>query len=223
MNNVGGLICGMIAGAIGAAVWAAIAYFGNLEIGWIAWGIGALVGLAVSFGSRERGLLPAMIAVIITFASLCAGKYATVALLVNDQMNIEFTEEFYVSSFAFGIAYTQQEQGETVTLAGGKSIDEAEFADLPQEIRNQAQAQWDSMTADEREQLFDEVEKNNRGIANQFKNQAAFNGFLNSFSLYDLLFFGLGLFTAGRLAWADVVDEDSTPGRDSDEDEIIEP
>jgi hypothetical protein len=49
---------GAVAGLIGAAIWAAIGYFSGLEIGWIAWGIGMLVG-ALTVGSASPHLLNA--------------------------------------------------------------------------------------------------------------------------------------------------------------------
>jgi hypothetical protein len=34
------VVAGLIGGVVGGAIWAAIAYFANAEIGWIAWGMG---------------------------------------------------------------------------------------------------------------------------------------------------------------------------------------
>lgn len=76
---------GMVGGAIGAAVWGGICYATDHEIGWIAWGIGALVGFCVRIASEhhEDGFLPGIIAAIISVLSICAGKYLAASLLVN--------------------------------------------------------------------------------------------------------------------------------------------
>ncbi|NOZ39633.1 MAG: hypothetical protein GXP24_05340, partial [Planctomycetes bacterium] len=63
------IISGAIAGAVGAAIWAAVAYFANLEIGYIAWGIGGLVGVAVA-ATGKNTTLAGVVAVLITIASL---------------------------------------------------------------------------------------------------------------------------------------------------------
>ena len=48
-QNLGlGVAAGMIAAGIGAAVWAAITFFTGYQIGWMAIGVGLLVGYTVS-------------------------------------------------------------------------------------------------------------------------------------------------------------------------------
>ncbi|MDF1838962.1 MAG: hypothetical protein P1V35_13910, partial [Planctomycetota bacterium] len=39
---------GLVAAAIGVALWAAVAIGLNREIGWLAWGIGGLIGFGVT-------------------------------------------------------------------------------------------------------------------------------------------------------------------------------
>ncbi len=55
MNMIGAIVGGLFGGFVGAAVWTAVTYYSRWELGWIAWGIGALVGLGVHMGSRRRG------------------------------------------------------------------------------------------------------------------------------------------------------------------------
>ena len=45
MNMGRGIIGGALGGLIGAVIWAGISYFTGYEIGWIAWGVGGMVGL----------------------------------------------------------------------------------------------------------------------------------------------------------------------------------
>ena len=49
MKSLGWAFAGIAAGFIGACVWLAIAHFANMEIGWIAWAIGFLVGFSVRY------------------------------------------------------------------------------------------------------------------------------------------------------------------------------
>jgi hypothetical protein len=68
-----GIFAGIIAGIAGALVWAIVAYFTGFEIGWLAWGVGALVGAAVAWGS-EGTQTTGVVAVIITVIAIIAGK-----------------------------------------------------------------------------------------------------------------------------------------------------
>ena len=75
--SVTGLVMALVAGAVGAAAWAAISIFANFEIGYLAWGIGALVGLAMArFGGA--GMPMGVIAAVISVASIFGGKYVAV-------------------------------------------------------------------------------------------------------------------------------------------------
>jgi hypothetical protein len=51
-----GLIAGLVAMLVGAVVWGAITYFTEYQIGWMAIGVGFLVGAAVRFLGRGKTL-----------------------------------------------------------------------------------------------------------------------------------------------------------------------
>jgi phosphate/sulfate permease len=76
------LVTGGIAGLLGAAIWASISYFFNYEIGWIAWGIGAMVGGGVVMGGG-KGNGAALIACLITVLSICGGKIAGIHFAIQ--------------------------------------------------------------------------------------------------------------------------------------------
>jgi len=67
------VLFGLAVGVLGAVAWAAIAYFGDLEIGWLAWGIGAGVGAAVRAG-HGHGLGLGIAAAAITLCSILGGR-----------------------------------------------------------------------------------------------------------------------------------------------------
>jgi hypothetical protein len=73
------LIGGLIGGAIGGFVWALISYLTNYEVGWIAWGVGFLVGLGVRFadhlGDGEEGLLQGVTAAVMAIGAIGVGTY----------------------------------------------------------------------------------------------------------------------------------------------------
>ena len=49
------LLGGALGALVGACIWAAVSWATHLEIGWVAWGIGCLVGAgAVAMGGRGK-------------------------------------------------------------------------------------------------------------------------------------------------------------------------
>jgi hypothetical protein len=77
---------GLVAGAIGAGIWAVIAYFTGFELGWIAWGVGLLVGVGVAIGNKGEGSVPAgVLAAVLAILSVVGGKYAMVRMVIPDE------------------------------------------------------------------------------------------------------------------------------------------
>jgi len=70
------IVAGGIGGLIGAAIWAGISYATNYEVGWIAWGVGFLVGVGVrvSAGENEEGFAPGLTAAVVAIVAVLGGK-----------------------------------------------------------------------------------------------------------------------------------------------------
>ncbi len=68
------LAFGGAAALLGALLWGGMRYQLHLEIGWLAWGIGVLVGLAIVKG-RGYGTGLAAAAAVLTVLALAGGKY----------------------------------------------------------------------------------------------------------------------------------------------------
>lgn len=205
------VVFGLVAGAVGALAWAAVAFLTEYEIGWIAWGIGALVGWAVAAANRE-GARPAtaagVLAVAITVLAMVAGKYAAVQLVVpTDEelvgMFLEgFADDEYVISFlADDVAAEIQSAGGSVQWPEGVNPQNAASeVEYPPDVWAEAEARWGAMTVGEREDFREarrsqtraEVEANLPAI----RAMVTRGDFLGSFSPMDLIFFGLGIVTA---------------------------
>ena len=72
------LVGGLVTAAVGAALWCALAIYGNMEVGYLAWGIGVAVGFAVVLCTGgKKGVLLQMISVGCSIAALVAGKTFT--------------------------------------------------------------------------------------------------------------------------------------------------
>ena len=83
-----GILFGLIAGIVGAAAWVGIGVGANAEAGFVAWGIGGLVGFAVAFGVplHEEGVASGVVAVMISVLAIIAGKYLVVSILVDKEV-----------------------------------------------------------------------------------------------------------------------------------------
>ncbi len=82
------LIAGCAAAAVGAARWAAVTVVTGLKIGWVAVGIGFLVGYAVRvFGKGSEPAFQALGAVLSLLGCL-AGNLLMVCVFVSRQENI---------------------------------------------------------------------------------------------------------------------------------------
>ena len=205
--NIGGIIGGTIAAVIGAAVWAAIAYYGEVEIGYLAWGIGLLVGLGVSAGSRSGGVGAAVVAVLLTVASLLGGKYAAVHFLLQKNSQMVFGDEDFKVILAEGHLAEARAAGKPIKFRNGKTEETYEsLSDLPPEIVAATNEQFNSMTEEDRTTRKAEIEALLSQIIGDGNAQRTQDVFWASFGPIDIVFFLLGIVTAGRVAMTDVID-----------------
>ncbi len=86
MKSFGWAFAGLAAGLAGAGVWLAIAHFANVEIGWIAWGIGFLVGVAVRYvaylSDIDESATLGIYAAVVAAGSIVLAKYGLYHMLV---------------------------------------------------------------------------------------------------------------------------------------------
>lgn len=201
MRGLSAAIGGLVGGAIGAAVWAAIMYFTHYEIGWIAWGIGFLVGVGVRKGAGDwSGMSPGLIAGGLAALAVLGGKYAAASMFVADfvkQAPVQITADDLVESLAWDIVQKRKEQQQPVNWPPGKNEDSAKsLVDFPADIQEQARKQWsDTPQAQQQEQIaqrqqfLDGVRGNMQGMIRDEAFKASFNG-------YDILWFLLACYTA---------------------------
>ena len=104
--NLKPLIGGIVAGVAGALVWGGITYATKMEVGWIAWGVGFCVGVAVRYlagGAEHAGL--GVMAAGIAIGSVVLGKFLAVHWLVANVMNTGAPRQVdMVLNYAFVVA-----------------------------------------------------------------------------------------------------------------------
>jgi hypothetical protein len=193
-------------------IWAGISYFTGYEIGWIAWGVGGLVGLGCAKGGKGSSNLLGTIAIVITLLSILAGKYAAVEFGIRKEFGSEeeilqsaLTElqkdEVVVSYLADEIIEERQAQGDTIQWPSGVNPEEAsQQSDYPPTIWSKAASKWEGMSPEEQEEYRDQLAEQIRANVQAFFSDISATGFLSSFGFIDLLFFGLAVATAFKIA-----------------------
>lgn len=200
------IIAGTVAGFIGAMIWAAISYFAHFEIGWIAWIIGALVGIAVAVAGKDRtGLNTGIIAVVISVASICAGKYIAVQFTVQDVSKkliatIEVTDDRAKAHMASSLVAESESQGNVIVWPEGMDKDNAvELSNYPKNIVTDVEARWSAMPVEDQTKYKDQLDKSVKAEFNAVLSHAARESFIESFGLFDIVFFALAVITAFKL------------------------
>ncbi len=114
--NMVSLLVATLAAVVGAAAWGGITYLTNYEIGYVAWGIGLLVGVGAKIGGSS-GKLAGVCCGLLALASIFAGKVlaidfsapAEVRKGVADSATPEMFNEMSADATAFA-ALTSENQ-----------------------------------------------------------------------------------------------------------------
>ena len=84
-RTLAALGAGLAAAIVGAVVWGLIVKWTDYEVGFVAWGIGFLVGIAVLGATRGvRGLPFQVIAVACALVGILVGKYLSFAWVLQE-------------------------------------------------------------------------------------------------------------------------------------------
>jgi hypothetical protein len=94
-------LAGLAAAVAGAVVWGLIVRWSEYEVGFVAWGIGFLVGTAVVLGARgARGLPYQAAAVVLALVGILIGKYLAFAWTLADVLEEEGITEISFPVFS---------------------------------------------------------------------------------------------------------------------------
>jgi hypothetical protein len=84
------VLAGLVAAVAGGVAWGLIVRWSGYEVGFVAWGIGFLVGSAVALGARgSRGLPYQAAAVVLALFGIVLGKYLGFAWSLADAFEEE--------------------------------------------------------------------------------------------------------------------------------------
>lgn len=100
-NLMGAVLLGLLGGLLAGVVWYLIVAITRYEIGYVALGVGYLIGWSVYFGSgKKRGFHLQMISVGITLATLMIAAYFTVLHFLREYL-LQEKVEGYQGQFFF--------------------------------------------------------------------------------------------------------------------------
>ena len=89
-----GLLAGCVAAAIGAALWAGITVLTGYQIGWMAVGIGALVGVAVRAAGKGSTKAFGILGAALALAGCLAGNLLTGAVVLARHWDVSLAAVF---------------------------------------------------------------------------------------------------------------------------------
>lgn len=93
-NLLMGLIGGAIAMLAGAIAWGAITYFTEYQIGWMAIGVGFLVGLAIKFFGRGKSMLFGISGAVLALIGCALGNLIFYSGVIAQEEGAAFLEVF---------------------------------------------------------------------------------------------------------------------------------
>ncbi|MFK7790511.1 MAG: hypothetical protein AB8C95_13590, partial [Phycisphaeraceae bacterium] len=197
------------AGFVGALLWAGLAYYGNLEIGLLAWGIGAAVGAAMMTGAAERASVQTgVLALVIALVSIVAGKYIAVEMVYNEFdsdwsgeiARLDTDDQYATSWIADDVIQEYEAQGKPVNYPPTANLDMPETqADYPTDVWAEANQRWLAMSAEEKADFRESVITEQKAIFDTISGDFKAQGFIESFSFFDILWFALGGISAFKL------------------------
>jgi len=131
-------------GVGGALVWALVAFISGYELGWLAWGIGAVIGVCVRSGftgelSSQTGILAAGVAV----GAILLGKWIAFSVTYED-----YGEQLAIAGYADLLLLEGEDSGQAIVWPDEEDWDGSIESEYPEDIWENAE-QWFSRLSDE--------------------------------------------------------------------------
>ncbi len=195
------VLAGILVGIPAAVVWALIAYFTGYEIGWVAWGVGALVGFAVAKSAHEPSASLGPTAAAIAVGSLLLAKILILEFALPPILQAELLKNRDATMGMFVLDMTAHKSFSPELQAALDQADarpdaltDEQQVDMQQKMRAEVLARVGSATRAEKERVA-------RASADNILKEMGFFGALKDlFSLFDLLWMFLAVSSAYRIA-----------------------
>ncbi|TWT52312.1 hypothetical protein KOR42_29980 [Thalassoglobus neptunius] len=200
------LIGGLIGAAIGAAVWIAVVHFANYEVGYIALLVGFLAGIGVrTVAGDEVGIGPGIAAVGAAAFAMLIAKYVLVSIVIAQAFGGDEFDFSVPGGADQGIAYMADDvvaeavaREEEVVWPEDDSVYEDDIVsnDYSEEIWTAAQERWEALDEAAQAEFIEKKQEEEKLFLAEFQDELKQEIFKQSFTPYDLLWFGLAGLTA---------------------------
>ena len=94
-NYILGLIGGGVAMLIGAAIWGGVTYFTQYQIGYMAIGVGFLVGIAFRFFGKGNSMIFGMSSAVLALIGCVLGNFLFYTGVIAREENVAFLEVLF--------------------------------------------------------------------------------------------------------------------------------
>ena len=193
------LIAGVVGAGIGGAAWVLVAYFANMEVGWIAWGIGLLAGLGVRKTMPADEVNPAagVAAMAAALLVVAASKYFVVHLAVAEifePLAAQAEQAEPIMIVADDIAAEREQAGQPVNWQTS-NVGGEEIVVIPDDLAAEAKLRWEAKSESEQTQYLESKRAERDEQLAAVRDEA----FIGSLGPYDLLWIGLAAMTAFKV------------------------
>lgn len=198
------ILGGVIGGAMGSGAWVAIVHFTGYEVGFVAWGVGLLVGLgAMSLSGGRSTAAGAVAAGLIALTAVLAGKAGMAYLQVDEvrtQLGLDgrVGKEMAITAIAEDVQKEFAAQGMAMNEQWPRGVlkenDPRTFY-APQ-VWAEAERRWGAFSASDQMAIRSRLESH----VSDEPGQLFLAAFLGSFSLYDMIWLVLASMSAYKIA-----------------------
>ncbi len=204
------LIGGAVVACIAGGIWGGIVIATGYEIGWIAWGIGLLVGFAVAAMAQKQDAVIGVSAACLALLGLIVGKVVILQWILSpgnmmSELGFEFDDpEVFASMYMEKMA--EDRLYEPALQAQVDQVDEDEYYsdELDEQLFEAAMTYTASMPEGEKQAY---IEDTGQEMVDAVMGEYSFTTLLKmSFTLWDGLWFFLAIGTAfkvGNGGWGD--------------------
>jgi len=189
------VMAGLIAAIAGGAIWAVIVVFTGYEVGWVAWGVGGLVGFAMAKATPTRSRALGLRAAVLAAAGLLIGKWLIIEIGARTNFAAEVMNDQELMRQAVFLDLYEGDQLPPDLVAAVESLGEDEMA--PDSIVVQLEAIVDEQMAGMSEDEM--LASAERFVAFAVGDLGFVDRLYATMSGWDLLWFFLAIGTAWKL------------------------
>lgn len=190
-NLVFAVIGGMVGGLIGMAIWYALARYANINVGWVAWGVGGLVGFGALMGADEHSDVVGVMAALIAAGSILLGQYLAIKGSIADTFGEMISDSAFEEQvdFAKRVVAAKDDEGlkKVLTQQWGEAASDNDVA----EFRSESMPRMKKLASGEitKDDMMEELSV----VISPWVI------FKESFDLFTIIFICLGMATAYKL------------------------